>query len=184
MSKLSALQARTVELIKARFPRLKTCKPHPGAFTVEQLKEFRTHAPAVHVALPTIREVETAGSGKVKITVKTVIAIITKDGVVDGKKLPKDKAALAIVESLLIHLPNAEFGLGVEPVELMAADNLFSGKTTGGGVAMWAMHWNNTLLIEDTAEDGVELSELYFSFAPEIGVEHIDAYEAASEVGA
>jgi len=183
MSALYDLQQTTVALIYARLPKLKMCKPHPGAFTVDQLKEFRTSAPAVHVALPTIREVETAGEGKVKVSVKTLIAIIAKDGLTDGKKLLKDQAALAMVQSLLIMLPCAAFGLGVEPAEMLAADNLFSGETMGKGVAMWALHWNNTITIEDTAEDGVELAALYFSFAPDIGADHIDDYELVTGAG-
>lgn len=168
---------------------LKACEPHYGRFTAEELETIRTKAPAVHVGLPAVRGVEAMGGGMVRISVMTYLAVITKDAIFPAtdttpkRKLLKDEGMAAILSSLLIALPNADLGSGVEACEGIAADNLTTVKVSKDGVAIWGMHWTNTLTIKDPEEEGVTLAELYYSAAPKIGPDHIDDYKKLSALG-
>ena len=179
---LTTLQRKTVDIIKTRLPMLQACEPHPGRFTPEELNTIRTRSPAVHVGLPAVRGVEAVGGGMVRASVKTVAVVITKDGVYEAtdtapkRKYAKEEAALALVSSLLIALPDAGLGAGVQSCEDVAADNLTSARVSKDGVAMWGLHWTNTLTIQDPEEEGVTLASLFYSWTPEIGIPHEPDY--------
>jgi hypothetical protein len=52
------------------------------------------------------------------------------------------------------------------------------------GVAMWGIHWINTLTLSDPKEEGQTLASLFYSHAPKIGVPHEPDYiEAVASVG-
>lgn len=179
---LTTLQRSTVAAIKTRLPMLQVCAPHPSRFTPEDLDQIRTKAPAVHVALPAIRGIEPVGEGMVKVSVKTVAVILTKDGIYEAtdttprRKYKKEEAAAALVSSLLIAVPGFELGAGIQPCDDVAADNLTTEKISKEGVALWGMHWTNTLILQDPEEEGETLASLFYSFAPEIGVDHEPDY--------
>lgn len=175
---LTSLQGNTIALIKERLPMLKSCEPHAGRFSAEDIANIRTIAPAVHVGQPAVRGVVTYGEGFVQIQVKTVIAILTKDAVFEAtdisprRKYSKDEAATALLASLLTYLPGADFGLGTGPCEDLAADNLSSLSVSKDGVAMWGLHWTNILTLRDPQDGEISLAQLLYSWTPDIGVPH------------
>lgn len=176
MSALNTMQANVVEVIATLLPDLAECKAHPGRFTREELEKFVVKSPSVHVALPSVRNPMSSG-GVLTCSVKTVIVLTAKNAVgKDGKALPRAAAALNMVSAILLALPTALLGSGVGPAEDIVADNLYSGGDTKQGVAMWAIHWNNTVTLSPEVEAGVMPSELYLGFAPEIGAGHEGAY--------
>lgn len=183
LNALTSLQNNTVDFVDGLLPMLKMCEPHQGRFTPEELEAIRTKAPAVLVGTPAVRGVEAMGGGMVRISVMTYLAVITKDTVQPAtattakRTLRKDEGAAVIVSSLLLALPTAALGAGVEPCEGIAADNLTTLKVSKDGVAIWGMHWTNTVTLRSPEEDGATLAALYYSEAPKIGAAHIDDYE-------
>ena len=180
---LTALQMSTVTAIKTRLPMLKSCEPHYGRFTSEDLQSFRTKTPAVHVSLPGVRDVKSVGSGLVSVDVKTVAVLITSDSVFEApdggarQKYTKEQAAFALVSSLLIGLKKFTLGAGVSPCAGIEVDNLTTIKAyKGEGVAVWGLNWTNTLTISDAETEAV-LTALCISHAPKIGVPHKDEYK-------
>ncbi len=170
------MQASVVETIKTLMPKLAECKPHPGRFTREELDKFRVKAPSVHVAMPSIREPISSG-GQLDCQVKTVLVLTAKNTVgEDLKASDRAAAALNMVAEILIALPTAALGEGIGPAEDIAADNLYGSGDDKQGVAMWAIHWTNSVTLSSKVEAGVLPSELYLSFAPEIGAAHVDDY--------
>ena len=176
MSALIQMQSNIVATIKRILPELEECKPHPGRFTREELEKFRVKSPSAHVALPSIRNPSSSG-GVLQCSVKTVMVLTAKNTVGDGNKsLSRSEAALNMVAAILVALPTATLGAGVGPAEDIVADNLYNGGDSKQGVAMWAIHWTNTVTLASKTEDGVLPSELYLGFAPDIGTGHEGDY--------
>jgi len=177
VSALVDMQARVVATIKALMPDLKECKAHPGRFTREELDKFRVKAPSVHVAVPSIRNPSSSG-GQVTCEVKTVLVLTAKNtvGTEDKPAANRADAAMNMVAAILIALPTATLGRGIGPAQDVAADNLYGSADSKTGVAMWAVHWTNTVTIAPDLIDGVLPTELYLGFAPDIGSGHEDDY--------
>ncbi len=176
MSALVNMQAKVVATIAALMPKLKECKPHPGRFTREELEKFRVKSPSVHVAVPSIRNPSSSG-GVLQCSVKTVLVLTAKNTVDENDKaFSRSESAMNMVAAILLALPTATLGAGIGACEDIAADNLYGSGDDKQGVAMWAIHWNNTVTLSSPVEEGVLPSELYLGFAPEIGTGHEDDY--------
>lgn len=176
MSALVDMQGKVVATIAALMPDLKECKPHPGRFTREELDKFRVKSPSVHVAVPSIRNPSSSG-GVLQCSVKTVLVLTAKNTVdADDKAFNRADAAMNMVAAILLALPSATLGAGIGPCEDISADNLYGSSDDKQGVAMWAIHWNNTVTLSPKVEEGVLPSELYLGFAPDIGTGHEEDY--------
>nr|WP_205702106.1 hypothetical protein [Candidatus Hamiltonella defensa] len=83
----------------------------------------------------------------------------------DRRQLPKDEAALAIVESLLVLIPGQRWGVtGTMDAKGVKADNLFSGQVERQGVAMWAVTWEQSVRLgKDVWDGGILPSTVYVS---------------------
>ncbi|EGG93496.1 hypothetical protein IMCC1989_1152 [gamma proteobacterium IMCC1989] len=163
--KFIELRQKVLEKIKEELPDLKEVSLHPGRFNLDELKRIGTKAPAVYVSLmgtPTVKRIET---GENEVYIRLAAFIVTRD----ERKLPKDEAALAIVESLLVVIPCQRWGLkNTSDAVNVKADNLFNGSIERKGVAMWAITWEQTLRIgEDVWGGGVLPSEVYVSEDPD-----------------
>lgn len=169
MSALVEMQAKVVATVKALMPDLKECKAHPGRFTRQELEKFSVRSPSVHVAIPSIRN-PSSSDGQLECSVKTVLVLTAKNTVGENNKaVNRSDAALNMVAAILAALPTATLGAGIGPTEDIAADNLYDGGDNKQGVAMWAIHWTNTIILSAKIEDGVLPTELYLGFVPDIG---------------
>lgn len=180
MSALVNMQSKVVATIAALMPELKECKAHPGRFTREELAKFGVMSPSVHVAMPSVKNPRSSG-GVLDCSVKTVLVLTAKNTVDENNKpLSRAEAALNMVAVILSALPTATLGAGISPCEDISADNLYGSGDSKQGVAMWAIHWNNTVRLSVPTEDGVLPSRLYLGFAPDIGTGHEDGYTLAA----
>ncbi len=163
--KFKELRQAIIDKINAELPELKAVSPHPGRFNLDELKRIATKLPAVRVALmgtPTVNILET---GENEAVLRLAAFVVTGD----RRQLPKDEAALAIVESLLVFIPGQRWGVkGAMDAKGVKADNLFSGKVERQGVAMWAVTWEQSIRIgQGVWGGGVIPLEVYVSDDPE-----------------
>lgn len=153
--------------IKTFMPALKTCKAHAGKFDLAGLQSLSLYTPAVLVACLGLSKPQAAGHGPQEPEARFVAFIITKD----SRNLPRDEAALNIVEALSVWLVGRNFGMeNVYPVEIAdlgEAQNLHSsalGNTSP--IALWGLSWNQRVRLgEDVFDDsnGVLLKSLYLA---------------------
>ncbi|ASX25872.1 phage protein Gp37 [Candidatus Williamhamiltonella defendens] len=140
--KLKALRQAVIDQLKQDMPRLSAVDAHPGRFNLEELKRIATQLPAIRVAFmgcPQLKQIETREKEAV---VRMAAFIMTGD----RRGLPKDEAALALVEALLVLIPYQSWGIkGVLGAANVKADNLFSGQVERQGVAMWAVTWEQSV---------------------------------------
>jgi hypothetical protein len=124
--------------IAVALPDLASCEASAGRFDLKELAALGAKPPAVRIAVLGIGGGKAVSGPHYHHLVQIAAYIVTAD----APALPRDRAALAIVERIvsLVHgrtWGNAAFG---EP-EGVAADNLFSQGTRKQGVALWAVAW-------------------------------------------
>ncbi|HYG91204.1 MAG TPA: hypothetical protein VD978_33675 [Azospirillum sp.] len=138
------------------------CATGPGRMTEAEIKSMAVKTPAVRVACLGLPKAEAVGDGEVDRDVAFAAYILTTD----KPKLPRDTAALAMVEDLLLRLPGQRWGkANVHAVAESAAtaENLYSSKLGNTGVTLWAVVWTQKVRMGDNAyPNGPVLSaELY-----------------------
>ena len=123
------------------------------------------------MALPKTTFVQT---GEQEMTVRLAAFVITAD----KRRLPKEEAALALVEALLALINGHRWGLSaITAAQNVKAENLFSGRVDKQGVALWAVTWDQAIRVgEDIWQGGVLPSALYVNDDPE-QTGHAPAYE-------
>ena len=161
-------------------PDLATCEVRRGPVGRDVLSRLGKRAPAVLLSCLAVRSIEPAPGGEVRITDEGVVSpqgstdadlqvgafVVTRD----APQLPRDEAALAIVEGVLQWLPfwkRPDVKSG--PPRGVRADNLFSEKLDGAGIAIWAITWSQKLRLDSDAVEpagGLVPAELYSSGAP------------------
>ncbi|USH01068.1 DUF1834 family protein [Grimontia kaedaensis] len=159
--RLTALRQAIITTIRAKLPALAAVDSHPGRFNLDELRRIVTRLPAVRVALMAVPDTGEVQTGERDITVRLAAFVMTGD----KRRLPKDEAALAIVEALLDMVPTQRWGMtALTGAEKVSAENLFSGSVDKQGVALWAVTWSQTLRIgEDIWQGGVLPSEVYLN---------------------
>ncbi|WP_174889357.1 phage protein Gp37 [Candidatus Williamhamiltonella defendens] len=159
--KLTALRQAIMDKINAQLTELKAVAPHPGRFNLDELKRIATQLPAVRVALMGMPRVHMLETGENEAVLRLAAFVVTGD----RRQLPKDEAALAIVESLLVLIPGQRWGVtGTMDAKDVKADNLFSGQVERQGVAMWAVTWEQSVRLgKDVWDGGILPSTVYVS---------------------
>ncbi|GLQ20503.1 hypothetical protein ACFFUB_00465 [Algimonas porphyrae] len=176
MSGLEHVQDKVVTAISTLLPALKTCDAHPGRFTPDELKAFIIKAPSAHVAMPTVKGGVVQG-GLAMLDVKIVTVFTARNTVLDAKKLLGSQAALAMVSAFMTILPGLRLGSGIGQASDIQADNLYDSSVRKDGVALWAVHWSTTVTVQPEIDEQLgTLSQLLYSWAPEIGVPHKNDY--------
>ncbi len=138
------------------------CATGPGRMTEAEIKTMAVRTPAIRVACLGLPKAEAVGDGEVDRDVAFAAYILTTD----KPRLPRDTAALAMVEDLLLRLPGQRWE--TDSVHAIAesaatAENLYSSKLGNTGVTLWAVVWTQTVRMGDNAyPNGPVLSaELY-----------------------
>ncbi len=170
--KFKELRRAIINKVSAALPELKVVSQHPGRFNLDELQRIATQLPAVRVALLGMPTVNIIATGENEAQLRLAAFVVTGD----RRQLPKDEAALAIVERLLVLIPGQRWGVkGTLAATGVTADNLFSGKVQRQGVAMWAVSWEQAIRIgSDVWGGGVIPAEVYVSNDPDNA---IDDYE-------
>lgn len=140
---LDRLRTAIVAGIKAGLPALRDCRPHPGRFTLPELKATAAQAPAVRVAVLGATDVMPTQGG-VAAMVQCAAFVVTAD----RPQLPRDVGALLLVSGLLPLVPLNCWGLDdqVDGAAQVRADNMFARDVAEQGVAMWAVSWRHEVV--------------------------------------
>lgn len=172
------LRDAIVDQVKATFPELRECSGHAGRFDLEELKRFLLSAPAVRVAVVSVRNIEGTGTGQARGDADMAAFIVTRD----TSKLPKEDAAMAMADSLAPLVVENDWGLaGAGAARDVKAQNLYSAAIDRTGVALWAVSWSQQVELGTlVGEDGVVPTAIYASMAPDIGLEHKGDYRDVS----
>lgn len=133
-----------------------------GRMTEADIKRMAVRTPAIRVAVLGLPSGEAAGNGEVDRMVAFTAYVLTTD----KPKLPRDDAALAMVENLMLRLPGQRWNSAdTYPVhgDAITAENLYSATLGNVGVTLWAVVWRQKVRMGDNAyPQGLALSaELY-----------------------
>lgn len=175
MSVLIELQDRVLTELKVALPKLITCERHPGRFSAEELKTFSAKAPAVLVAMPSLKDAHLV-DGDVRLEAKTVIILIAKNTVKGDKALSADEAVALMVTNTLLSVAAMSFGDSAQDATDINADNLYGASNRKDGVAMWAVHFTNEMTLTGETESFEGLKEIYLGFDPATGPDHVEDY--------
>lgn len=177
MSQLADLRAAVVATIKGWLPDLRACEPHAGRFNLDELKRLGVQAPAVRVAVIGGDRALDLGNGEIDLPLRLAAFVVTAD----RRGLPKDEAAMAIVETLVKRVPHHRWGLPwAHPARAdVQPENLHSTGLAGQGIALWAVGWTQALRLgEDIfAGDGVLPAKVYLGQAPLTGAANEEDYD-------
>lgn len=175
MSRLLDLRERIVEAIKARLPTWDVAG-HLGRFRAADLTSFLTKAPAVRVAVLGFSDPLLEEDGLIRVRAKLGVYIATKD---QGAKLSRDEAGVAAAEAISLLVAGSRFGVTyVRDAAAPSGQNLFSDETLKLGVALWALDWDQEVLLDaqPDAQEGDPLKALFIGLSPDIGPGHEDDY--------
>lgn len=150
---LAQLRIAIVNGIKAKLPTLKDCKPHPGRFSLAELKATAAKTPAVRVACLGISEIRPVAAGVEAVT-QWAAFIITGD----RPQLPRDSGALTLIAALMPFIPLNCWGLDdeVDSARQVRADNLFSREIDANGVALWAVSWRHEVTLGEVDPEALD----------------------------
>ncbi|MCW7554443.1 hypothetical protein NX722_17805 [Endozoicomonas gorgoniicola] len=103
---LSFLEA-VIAGVKKRLPTLKACDLHCGRFDASELKQLGKKAPAIYLAALAVPGNMALGDGRHHVELQLTAFVVAKD--LPG--LPRDRAVLNLVESLMLLIPDSLWGL-------------------------------------------------------------------------
>ncbi len=167
--------------VNTRLPELASCASHFGRFTAEEIARFAVQTPAVRVAFLGIDDIRIVSGGMRDVTVQMAMFVWTRE----APQLPRDVAALAIIEALAESIPQNRWGMdcAMDPTDIQG-QNLYNTQVGTKGLTVWAVSWNQVLRIgvaEDLDDDlppvSVVPSHLYAGYVPEIGIDFEAAYK-------
>jgi hypothetical protein len=162
---LARLPQSVCDAVNLRLPELKTCKPHAGKFSLEELKKRSLPAPAVLISTLGAKPGQVRSDAAHSFMLSMAAYVVTRDGL--GS--PRDIAAANICQALLTLIPGKRWG---EPA-LGAAQDVHMHTLVSSGAkditaSLWAVTWSQpvTFHVIEAAPLG---AELYVSQAPETG---------------
>jgi hypothetical protein len=167
MSRLVAYRAAVVSTVRSWLPDLARCEPHMGRFDEKELARLGVNTPAVLVAVLGAPSATDVGNDERDQVVRTAAIVVTSD----RRDLPRDEAALAIVEALLVRIPGQRWGqedCHMVQHATVKAENLHSGEIDRRAIALWAVTWDQTIRLgEDIfADEGTLPAEVYVNGEP------------------
>lgn len=153
---LETLRDAVVATISAAVGPEIACEPHGGRFDAAELKRVSTKAPAVFVAVLGYRDLAYA-NGLYQANVAWGAFVVARD----RRGVHRDLVATAVMDRLALIVPEQTWStdacLGTP--QAVRGDNLFSSGVDKLGVAMWAMTWQQTMVLAE-AMDADQLTSL------------------------
>jgi hypothetical protein len=176
---LEYLRDAVVKTIKDSIGTDIPCEPHGGRFDAAELKRVSTKAPAVFVAYLGFRDLVYA-NGEYQANVAWGAFVVGKD----KHPVHRDLVAAALVDRLAMIVPENMWGTDdcLGSPQSVRGDNLFSSGVDKLGVAMWAVSWQQSMVLGEAmpAEDLAALNPFETLYA-RYPVED-DAPEAVDQV--
>jgi len=115
---------------------------HPGRFDAGELRRCATKAPIVLVSALGASDIQ--DGGEVQGLCQMAAFVLCRD----LPRLPRDVAALSLVERLLRAVPGNDWsGQASQAPRDLRAENLFSGELDQAGVALWAVSWRQLAVL-------------------------------------
>jgi len=176
MATPTQLQQAAVDHLKIALPGLRSCDLYAGEFAGGELSRASLAAPAVLVACLGATRGADHGNGEYTFLARYSAYCLTRHA---GGREQRGVLALELAEAVLAQIESGRFGLaGVSAAKVTRIDNLYGEAFDKAGVALWAVSWEQQLLLgaDIWAGDGVLPSQLFVGYAPEIGVPHTDDY--------
>jgi hypothetical protein len=168
---LSAIQAD----IEQQITGLETCELHGGPIDLAELERIEVIAPAIYISLLGNPNLDNPNTGERDVELGLAAYVVT----MDSDEQPRFEAAINLVESLLIHIPDNQWGQeGTFGAEQVTAGNFYSGAIDGYGVALWSVTWKQTIRLGESVWDaeGTFPTQLYLGLVSDVGSGHEDDY--------
>ena len=141
---IETVRAAIVEMIDAEIPALKTCEAHPGRFDLAEIKRVAANAPAVFIAALATGQHDNS-TGDVQAPVSFAAFIVTKE----KPDKTRDSQVLEIVNALLVLTTDNSWGSAdvVENPVSIRSQNMYSASIDKQGIAMWAITWQQKIIL-------------------------------------
>ena len=139
---LSDLPQTVCDTLKPLMPALKTCKPHAGKFSLDELKKTGLPSPGLLVSVLGAKQGTSFAGGAKSFLLQMSAFVVTKDGL----GTPRDVAAANICQVILSIVPDKDWGLnGIGQARDVNMHTLISAKTKDHGASLWAVTWNQPI---------------------------------------
>jgi len=149
---LCDLRDAVVTDLRRILPQLRTCETHGGRFDAAELRRLAPRTPAALVTTLALDDLRRE-HGEYKSEVTFAVFVLTTD----RPGLPRDEAALAVVDALARTIPDNRWSMAESETvpDRLRAENLYSGGLDKSGVALWAVSWRQRMVLgqELSAED-------------------------------
>lgn len=141
---IETVRTAIVNAIASNITALETCEAHPGRFDLAEIKRVAANAPAVFVAALATGQQELNG-GDVQAPVSFAAFIVTKN----QPQKSRDSIVLEIVNALLVLTDSNDWDSAdvVENPTNIRGQNLYSASIDKNGIAMWAVTWQQKIIL-------------------------------------
>lgn len=157
MSVVRDVRSAIVTRIKSAHPDLKDVLPHPGRYTIDDLKALLRASPACAVSLVSASKPLPRASGQVQVTLGFAAVIITRAGRVQDA----DDEAIDIAVRVLTDISAWVPALTVrtcKPAAELHAEPLAGDEIDRAGMSAWVAMWAHDVLV-GTDAIGAEIDE-------------------------
>ncbi|WP_163833287.1 phage protein Gp37 [Spartinivicinus ruber] len=176
---INQLLSAITQTIHSHLPDLKDVSTHAGRFDLGEVKRVANHTPTVKVALMEARDFKPVETEQRDVSLRLAAFVMVSD----SRKLPKDEAAINIIEALSLLIAEQRWGMdGVLAANGIKASNLYSSQTDRQGLAIWGITWDQVMRLKSSIWQPNQTfpSRLYVADEPsEYGQE--DAYDLLHE---
>ena len=173
--------SRVAEAISTLMPELRSVDVHEGEITKETIDRVQKGAPGVLVSVVKIGDVQPVPGGANAVAYVVLLVSARSSGSGEDFRTASE-VGFALVATLCTHIPRFQLGEGtamprdLEFVDVTdPQDQRLSGQVVLGSFRV-------PILIEDPVETGL-LSDVLYSFAPEVGPEHEAEYRSVHGEG-
>ena len=171
---LSDLPVKICDRIKGILPGLRTCEPHAGKFSLEELKKNAIPTPAVLVSTLGGKQGKGhGGPGSWTFDLSMAAFVVTRGSL--GKQ--RDVYAANICQVLLQLVPDQRWG---EPAageaKNVVMQPLISTNSRDYAASLWSVTWTQPVTFYARPQSALGV-ELYVSQAPAVGADHEADYQ-------
>ena len=143
---INQLLSAITNTIHGHLPDLEDVSTHAGRFDLTEVKRIANRLPTVKVALMEAREFKSVETEQRDVSLRLAAFVMVSD----SRKLPKDEAAINIIETLSLLIAEQRWGVdGVLAASGIKASNLFSTQTDRQGLAIWGITWDQVMRLKE-----------------------------------
>lgn len=135
------------QTIHAHLPALREVSTHAGRFDLKEIKRLATRLPAVKVTLMDVQAFQPVETEQWDVSLHLASFMLVSD----RKGLPKEQAAINLIEALGLLIAEQRWGVtGVGQASRIKASNLFSTQLDREGLAIWGITWEQSMRLKDS----------------------------------